>query len=436
MTTYKTTRAGADYQAFKPTGGGYRAVAVGSVVLGADLGTTPETTGPLNGDIYHMCKLPKGAVVFGGRFKGSRIASGTSAGNHADLEHRADRCVHDTRRNVLRCRYRKPVFRQRIRHGLFVVLARLRQDGKRRQLPARRSAHGRRPVDAERGAVRASEVRRKCDELHQRKCDGARSGLLRPVNADPKIQCKMLDSICVVDAEGRKSNLASVQARGFPLVKQLPERSGQLAIVASGPSLRDCVDELVEWPGEVWAINGAYDYLLDNNITPQGFFAIDPLPGLAEYLESPNAATTFYLASTCDPSVFDALKGHKVQTFHAAGEDMEYPRGEWQVGGGTTAMTRAPYLGLLQGWRDITIYGADSSFAGREYCYKWGTYACDIATPKVWVDVKGGDGRAFETELGLLKQVSQLGVLHTKFGNAEVSLRRAYGCIHAGADHG
>ena len=77
MATVKTTRAAADAPAFKPTGGGYRAVAVGSIVLGADLFTAPETTGPLNGDIYQMCKLPKGAVVFGGRFRSSRIASGT-----------------------------------------------------------------------------------------------------------------------------------------------------------------------------------------------------------------------------------------------------------------------------------------------------------------------------------------------------------------------
>ena len=35
----------------------------------------------MNDDIYLMCKLPKGAVVFGGRFRSSRLASGTSAGS-------------------------------------------------------------------------------------------------------------------------------------------------------------------------------------------------------------------------------------------------------------------------------------------------------------------------------------------------------------------
>ena len=46
MATVRTTRAAADAPAFKPTGGGYRAVAVGSIVLGADVFTAPETTGP------------------------------------------------------------------------------------------------------------------------------------------------------------------------------------------------------------------------------------------------------------------------------------------------------------------------------------------------------------------------------------------------------
>ena len=142
----------------------------------------------------------------------------------------------------------------------------------------------------------------------------------------PKIQCKMLDSVCVVDAEGRRSNLASVQARDFPLVKQLPERSGQLAIVASGPSLRDYHHELVEWPGEVWAINGAYDYLLDNNITPQGFFAIDPLPGLAEYLELPTrrrpstsqAHAIRQCSMPCDGTRFrHFIRRAKIWTIHA-----------------------------------------------------------------------------------------------------------------------
>lgn len=217
----------------------------------------------------------------------------------------------------------------------------------------------------------------------------------------------------MVGPEGRQSNLEAVLARGLPTVKQSPARAGQLAIVASGPSVREHLAELKSWPDEIWAINGAYDYLLDHGIVAQGFFAIDPLPGLADYVRRANQATTFYIASTSDLSVFDTLTDHKVITFHPIADDMQYPKDAGFIGGGTTALTRAPYLGLLHGWRDIMIFGADSSYDGGEYCYQWGRYACDIAQPKIWVDMNG-EG-PFETEVGLMKQVSQMGVIIQKF---------------------
>lgn len=227
---------------------------------------------------------------------------------------------------------------------------------------------------------------------------------------DASLVCKELESVCVVDKEGRNHNLNLVLARGLPTVQRLPKRAGRLAIVASGPSVRDYLDELREWDGEVWAINGAYDYLLDQGIVPHGFMAIDPLPGLAEYVQRPHPDTTFYIASTCDVSVFDALKEYKVQTFHPYSDDVTYPDEFGIIGGGTTSVTRAPYLGLLQGFRDITLYGVDSSYDGQEYCYQWGRYSCDIAQPKIWVDLYDG-GPRYETEIGLMKQVSQLAAI-------------------------
>ena len=228
----------------------------------------------------------------------------------------------------------------------------------------------------------------------------------------PKLKCRELTSVCVVDSEGRKANLASAMARGLPMAIQLPERDGPLAIVASGPSAREHIEEFRAWPGEVWAINGAYDFLLDHGIIPKGFFGIDPLAGLADYVRNPQKETTFFLASTSDPSVFDALKDHDVQLFHPASEDMEFPDG-WVIGGGTTALTRVPYLGILRGWRDVTLFGADSSFDGRRYCYEWGRYPTDIDVETIWLEING-EG-PFETEIGLLKQVSQMGVLIDKF---------------------
>lgn len=231
---------------------------------------------------------------------------------------------------------------------------------------------------------------------------------------DVKIPLREFMSTCVVDEAGRKQNLSSVLQRGLPMVQQLTERTEPLAIVASGPSVSDYLDELRAWNGHIWAINGAYAYLIENGIVPGGFFGMDPLPGLAPYVEKPDPRTTFYICSICDPIVFDNLKDRDVLLWHPDGEGVEYPPDQWVVGGGTTACTRAPYLALLQGYRDITMYGVDSSFRnGEGYCYRWGTYECDMNQPRFFVEANG-EG-PFETELGLMKQVAQLHVLHQKF---------------------
>ena len=229
-----------------------------------------------------------------------------------------------------------------------------------------------------------------------------------------KIKLREFGSTCVVNKVGRDKNLASCQSRGLPCVQQLPERKDPLAIVCSGPSVRFYLDELRGWPGEIWAINGAYRYLLEHGIVPHGFFGMDPLPGLAPYVDQAHIRTTFYICSICDPAVFDNLTQFQVQTWNPDGDGMVYPPDQWTIGGGTTAVTRAPYLAILQGFRDITLFGVDSSFEkGEPYCYRHGTYECDIDNVRLWV-AANNEG-PFETELGLMKQVSQLNILRQKF---------------------
>jgi hypothetical protein len=225
------------------------------------------------------------------------------------------------------------------------------------------------------------------------------------------VKVRQFNSTCVVDEAGRAANLASAMARGLPVCSKQRERPDRLAVVASGPSLCDYMHELNDYD-EVWAINGAYDFLLNHGIVADGFIGMDPLPGLAEYVRWARRHTTFYIASTCDPSVLDALDGFQVRLWHPQADGMTYPSGQWLVGGGTTAITRAPYLAHLLGFRDITVFGADSSFNGSIYCYRDGTYACDLNEPRLKVMV--GD-EFFETELGLMKQVAALHVLNTNF---------------------
>lgn len=239
------------------------------------------------------------------------------------------------------------------------------------------------------------------------------------------MRARHAESSCVVDEEGRAANLLSVLRRGLPSIGRYPAHDGELAIVGSGPSVRDYLGEIRRWRGEIWAINGAYDYLVSQGIVPDAFVGMDPLPGLAQYVQHIDKRTTCYLASICDPGVFDALTERKVVLWHPEAEGMieRYPRGSLIVGGGTHVMTRAPYVARALGWRDKTLFGCDSSYDTEigPYCYEWGSYGCDIDSKPFWVKTPDGRG-PFLTELGMAKQVSQLLVLHQAF-NGMIKIR-------------
>lgn len=230
---------------------------------------------------------------------------------------------------------------------------------------------------------------------------------------------RYIETTCVVDLDGRAANLQKSLARGLSWIERQPARTGKLAIVGSGPSVRDRLDKLKVWDGEIWAVNGAYDYLLSQGIVPDGFWGIDPLPGLAEYVKNARPETTFYIAGSCDPSVFDVLEGYKVALWFPACDDLVYPEGALQVPGGVTVLTRAPFAAYDLGWRDITLFGADSSFDDKlewRYCYDDGTYKEDSRGELNFVQVEQG-GPVFVSEATLINQVTNLGIIKGVFGD-------------------
>lgn len=234
------------------------------------------------------------------------------------------------------------------------------------------------------------------------------------------------ESVCVVDLSGRVANLEANLARGLSWFDKKPARDGRIAIVGSGPSVRDRLSMLRQWDGEIWAVNGAYDYLVSEGIVPHGFWGIDPLPGLAEYVRGARRDTTFYIAATCDPSVLDALADHMVKLWFPLCEDQMYPRGALLVNGGTSVLSRAPCAAWLTGWRDITIFGADSSFDDIEeqrYCYRDGTYSEDSQAEVNFVAI---GAQVFATEISLMKQVSVFGVMAEQF--AKLGAKLSFEC--------
>lgn len=171
--------------------------------------------------------------------------------------------------------------------------------------------------------------------------------------------------VCSSTNEQLAENLESALKWGYPVVTKQPAHKRPLAIVGGGPSVADDIDRLREF-SEVWSVNGSLDWLQKNGITSTGYVVIDPEPIMVQYLQSPPPETTYYLGSTCHPDTFEAVAGRNVHLWHPLA-GLNVPKGHGTIGGGPTVLTRAPMLAFCLGYRDVHLFGADSSYEGERH---------------------------------------------------------------------
>jgi len=157
-----------------------------------------------------------------------------------------------------------------------------------------------------------------------------------------------------------------------------------------GPSLKDNQGKMRKMikGAELWAVNGAYGWLLDRGLIPDVMVLCDAKPNMLEFIKKTHDKTVFYIASQCHPDVFKALEGKKVYLWHAYLDGIEdYLKDEQErpcsvIHGGGTVGLKAMYLAYLRGSRQIDYYGLDGSIANgdlhvngaeyipdREQCY-------------------------------------------------------------------
>lgn len=151
-------------------------------------------------------------------------------------------------------------------------------------------------------------------------------------------------------------------------------------IIGGGPSLEDEIETIrnFEEPCFTIAINGAARFLVDHDIVPCVQFIIDARPENLGLLE--NYALQHILASQCDPALFDEIVGHSApQLVHLASPDIEAHMppekvaagGYTMIGGAASAGNSAINLAYVMGFRDLHVFGFDSSAReGRRHAYE------------------------------------------------------------------
>jgi 6-hydroxymethylpterin diphosphokinase MptE-like protein len=174
------------------------------------------------------------------------------------------------------------------------------------------------------------------------------------------------------------SHIEAAIRRGHPQVRGEPLKPERVALVASGPSLRDTIDELREavFDGaKVVTVNGAYHWAIAHNFRPSAQIVLDARESTARFLDPPVARCKYLLASQCHPATWDAVDGrpdvwiwHAVDrdSPHAAILDQYYTHADfWQpIIGGTTVGVRAILLLRSLGYVRFDVFGMDSCYLG------------------------------------------------------------------------
>ena len=176
--------------------------------------------------------------------------------------------------------------------------------------------------------------------------------------------------------EERVANAASSWARGLPRFVDLPEcqlgRFGRAALVSGGPSAVEHLETIRKFETVV-ACGSAHDWLVGHGIVPAYCVIFDPKDDHARFYKEPMRGVTYLVASTCHPSVFDALAQCEVRIWHPF-DDLPHVlyNNEPRVGGGSTATLRAIALAHIMGLRELHMFGFDSCYmGGLEHAYPY-----------------------------------------------------------------
>ena len=195
-------------------------------------------------------------------------------------------------------------------------------------------------------------------------------------------------------------NIASSKQRQTPFIQLQQAHDKEVFICGNAPSIKSNIDKIT---GEVWAINGAYDYLIGQGIVADVHFLWDASELLLNYIENKNTKTRYLLASHCSPKLFDALEGYNVEIFHAEiGHDIECKE-QPIFHGGCAGCTRAPFIAYGLGYRKIHILGADASYGEQSHINRDDSEVVDVDV----MDVTLG-GKTYKTAAWMAQQAYEL----------------------------
>lgn len=172
-----------------------------------------------------------------------------------------------------------------------------------------------------------------------------------------------------------RKNIKRSMKSGLPKLHNQPDYGKYkgpepLAIVAGGPSLNKTMDELRTMT-RIMVCGSAHDHLIKNGIEPTYATVCDADPAVAEFYKTPSPNCIYLVASRCDRTVFEALKGFNVVMWHSEDSPSRYYKKDPRIQGGCTITLRSINIAIVLGYLNLHFFGFDSSwpFASHRHAY-------------------------------------------------------------------
>lgn len=190
--------------------------------------------------------------------------------------------------------------------------------------------------------------------------------------------------------EACRANIAASLARALPEARV----RRRLTVVAGGPSAAQAPLS----DGETLALNGALKLFNRAGLSPTYWAACDPQALVADFLIEAPTHTKYFVASKCDPKVFDMLGDRDVSVWHLRDHPGE---GLYRNAVCSSVTMSAIWLMVGLGYTDFDIWGWDGCFIdGRHHAGDGDIGERDITHINygglVWGDQVVG-GRTFST---------------------------------------
>lgn len=221
-----------------------------------------------------------------------------------------------------------------------------------------------------------------------------------------------LDKICNTNRQKLLDNVSAACKRNLPWLDLKPAHDGHAVIVGGGPSLDDMLEQ-IRWRKSlgqtIWALNGSAAWLQARGIRPDFHVIVDARKDNARFVEHADPFTHHFIASQCDPAIFDKLLGCKTTLWHSPADGVAEllekdttDRPVHLIGGGSTVGLCAIVLAFGLGYRKIHLYGYDSSYRNDTHH----AYMQNLNDGDLVVDVLAGN-RKFKAAPWMVQQAEE-----------------------------